>query len=206
MTLRVRGCRGSQPCPSEPARLPSSSFHTPRPAPPSESFLTVAAASYTGMTHLPLPCPQPCPPPWSQPAPAPAPPSRPSPCSAGPVLPSSHLLDQVASKTPHAHVSITSPPGTPGGLGIPPDELTLSSRSLLDGGRHAGHDSHKDASTRSWLRKGKQWSLPRVPKRPGRFSSRRNRCNTTASTVSALRPSRPARPASSHPDFREFHF
>ncbi|KAK4295917.1 hypothetical protein Pmani_031548, partial [Petrolisthes manimaculis] len=48
MTLRVRGCRGGQPCPSEPTSPPFILLPHTRPAPPSESFLTVAAASYTG--------------------------------------------------------------------------------------------------------------------------------------------------------------
>lgn len=200
MTLRLRGCRASHPCPSEDPHPSSSTIqHVPQrttsPTTPHtchsrpESFLAVAAASYTGLQRLPLPSP------YST--------SRAvhhDASSSGPVLPSSHLLDHLSVKSPH--VSIAQQ--TRNTLDIPQSSVMLSSRSLMDGEHHPrGHD-HRGKG------KGKPWSLPKVPKRPGRFSSRRNRSGTNASMLSTVtRPSfhRPSpRTSSSHPDFREFHF
>lgn len=202
MTLRLRGCRASRPCPSEDPHPSSSTIqHVPPRTTPTtshtchvrpESFLAVAAASYTGHQRSTLPSP------YS---------SRPVHHEAsGPVLPSSHLLDHLSVKAPHVSIDDTQPSLTRNTLDIPQSSLMLSSRSLMEGDHHSssrGHD-HKSKG------KGKPWSLPRVPKRPGRFSSRRNRSATNASMLSTVtRPvfHRPSpRTSTSHPDFREFHF
>ena len=189
MTLRVRGCRSGQPCPSEPAQLPSPAL---RPSantsiashachPQSDSYLAVAATSYTRLRRTSSH-------------------GRAGNASLGPVLPSSHLLDHLACQaggSARVTIAATPPAGDPDTLAVPRAEVGRS-RSLREGGGlpGPGHSS-------SWARKGKQWSLP--PKRPGRFSSRRNRCNT-GSTLAPPAFNRPARPSSSHPDFREFRF
>lgn len=205
MTLRVRGCRTGQPCPCEGSHRSSPCRNLPQTTegmslschPQPDSFLSMAATSYTGMQRLPLPSPY----------------TRPVHTSSGPVLPSSHLLDHLDCKAltgPRVSIAPTQPTSTRNTLDIPQASLTLSSRSLMDGDNHANTRGavHKDTSTHSWTRKGKPWSLPRVPKRPGRFSSRRNR-STNASTSSAVAAPtfrHSARTSNSHPDFREFRF
>ena len=187
MTLRVRGCRGGQPCPSEPAQLPSPAL---RPSantsitshPQSDSYLAVAATSYTRLQRTPY--------------------GRTGNASLAPVLPSSHLLDHLACQargSARVTIAATPPAGDSDTLAVPRAEVGMSSRSLREGGGLPG----PGGSSSSWTRKGKQCSLP--PKRPGRFSSRRNRCNT-GSTLAPPAFNRPARPSSSHPDFREFRF
>ncbi|KAG0714233.1 hypothetical protein GWK47_001647 [Chionoecetes opilio] len=183
MTLRVRGCRGGQPCPSEPAQLPLPTLRPSAAAsiashachPQSDSFLAVAATSYTRLRRTSSY-------------------SRAGSSSLGPVLPSSHLLDQLASQARTARVTIAATPssaGDPDTLAVP--RMRMSSRSLREGSALPG----PGGSSSTWSRKGKQSSLP--PKRPGRFSSRRNRCNT-GSTLAPPAFNRPARPSSSgHP-------
>ncbi|KAG7158511.1 hypothetical protein Hamer_G021064 [Homarus americanus] len=203
MTLRVRGCRAGRTCQCEGSRRPSSCHPLPQTTaetstchPKPDSFLAMAASSYSGLQRLPLPAPY----------------SRPVHTVSGPVLPSSHLLDHLNCKGiggHHVSIAPTPQPSTRNTLDIPQTSLTLSSRSLM-AGDHAGTRGaiQKDMSSHSWSRKGKPWSLPRVPKRPGRFSSRRNR-STNASTNSAMAapPFRhSARTSNSHPDFREFRF
>lgn len=200
MTLRVRGCRGGQPCPSEPAQLPSPAL---RPSaatsiashschPQSDSFLAVAAAASCTTTRHKRSASH----------------GRAGYASLGPVLPSSHLLDHLACQAGGAaHVTIAATPsaGDTDTLAVPRAEVGVSSRLLREGACLPGPGGSASSSS-SWMRKGKQWSLPRVPpKRPGRFSSRRNRCNT-GSTLAPPAFNRNARASSSHPDFREFRF
>lgn len=198
MTLRVRGCRAGQPCPSEPAQLPSPAL---RPVattslashvchPQSDSFLAVTAASCSTTRHKRA-----------------ASHGRVSHTSLGPVLPSSHLLDHLACQAggaAHVTIAATPPAGGTDTLAVPRTEVGVSARPVREGAALPGPGGSSSYS--SWIRKSKQWSLPRVPpKRPGRFSSRRNRCNT-GSTLAPPAFNRPARASSSHPDFREFRF
>lgn len=190
MTLRVRGCRNGQPCPSEPPQLPSPALRPSATSiashachPQSDSYLAVATTSYTRLQRTSSH-------------------GRAGNASLGPVLPSSHLLDHLACQAGgSARVTIATPPaGDSDTLAVPRAEVGMSSRSLRESGGLPGPGG---SSSSSWARKGKQSSLP--PKRPGRFSSRRNRCNT-GSTLAPPAFNRPARPSSSHPDFREFRF
>ncbi|KAK8740760.1 hypothetical protein OTU49_002691 [Cherax quadricarinatus] len=204
MTLRVRGCRAGRTCacegshqPSPCHTLPKTAESSPKCQPQSDSFLAVAATAYTGLQRLPLPSPY----------------IRPAHTVSGPVLPSSHLLDHLNCKRlggPHVSIAPSQPPSTRNTLDIPQTSFALSSRSIMDGDHHTGTRGavQKEMSSHSWMHKSKPWSLPRVPKRPGRFSSRRNR-STNASSGSAMAapPFRHStRTSNSHPDFREFRF
>lgn len=205
MTLRVRGCRAERTCVCDGSRRPSPCHGLPQTTaepshkcpPQPDSFLAVAATSYTGLQRVPQTSPY----------------TRPEHTVSGPVLPSSHLLDHLNCKgLSGQHVSIvpTQPPSTRNTLDIPQALLTLSSRSLMEEDHHASTRGavQKEMTSHSLMRKSKPWSLPRVPKRPGRFSSRRNRSTNASSSSAMTTPAfrHSTRTSNSHPDFREFRF
>lgn len=176
-SLRARGCRASAhpcPCRSERRAIPSCTLsHTTQTCPPK-----LAVSSTCAARQVPLKQAQP---------------GRPLGLAAGPVLPSSHLLDHLGLKPPRVEI-MPSPT-----IQASRSSLSLSSRSPMDSGPQ--QELSRKRSALPWPRKGQSWSLPKAPKRLGRFSSRRNRSMNCPppSSSSTLHP--PAR-ASLHPPSR----
>ncbi|KAK7068424.1 hypothetical protein SK128_013197, partial [Halocaridina rubra] len=218
MTLRVRGCRGAQPCPCGNDRNQASSQGlSPTVAvgsPPSsghqgkaDTFLSVAAAA-TATSYVNSSIPQ-----QSLLAAPVCQPSRPKPSSltrshstaSGRVLPSSHLLDHLGCKgVSGPRVSILSPKGHET-ADVPRPAARLSSRSFSHGCHSSRQGAINRISTNSFTSKRERepWSLANMPKRPGRFSSRRNRSTNANAHATAGHSSLKHRShtSNSHPDF-----